>query len=120
MKKLYVYCLCALGMMFLASSADAAGLTDYLDRGTSLLQSGGKFLFNLYFIIGIFLLGVCLFTFKSLGNPQQEKGKAITAVLSFIVGSALVGFKIYVVASATTVSGSDDSSSAVEKSNYGF
>ena len=119
MKKMYAVCFIMLGMV-LFSSAHAAGLTDYLDRGTTFMQAGGKFLFNLYFIVGIFLLGVFLFTVKSLGNPQQEKGKAITAVLSLIVGSALVGFKIYVLSSATTISGSEDASSAVEKSNYGF
>lgn len=110
----------AASMPVLADGKD--GLGRWLTNGIDFMGLISQFAMNFALLAGVVFGLIFIFTCKSLGKPNQEPGKATTAVISLILCVALVGYDQFIKDSTKSISGKDGASSgsAVNKDNFGL
>ncbi|MFM5296275.1 hypothetical protein ACEUAI_18790 [Aeromonas veronii] len=103
--------------------ADASqGLGRWVTNGIEFMGLVSQGAMNFALLAGVVFGLIFIFTCKSLGKPNQEPGKATTAVISLILCVALVGYDQFIKDSTKSISGKDGASSgsAVNKENFGL
>ncbi|WP_323947437.1 hypothetical protein [Aeromonas hydrophila] len=103
--------------------ADASqGLGRWVSNAIDFMGLVSQGAMNFALLAGVVFGLIFIFTCKSLGKPNQEPGKATTAVISLILCVALVGYDQFIKDSTKSISGKDGASSgsAVNKENFGL
>lgn len=112
-----------ISMVAMPTFADASdGLGRWITNGIDLMGLVSQGAMNFALLAGVVFGLIFIFTCKSLGKPNQEPGKATTAVISLILCVALVGYDQFIKDSTKSISGKDGASSgsAVNKENFGL